>query len=133
MASDLIPFYDDADQLTCHAAAALTARTAVKIAGNLTSDGLVQVTPCTATTDKVFGIAVRDAVISSRVDIVLVDSHKVVPWTATGAIAANDSVTASASAGCSTAATGVHASGIALTGATNGQDAKILLTRHDAP
>lgn len=131
--NDAIPFYEDGDELTCTATAAVTGKRFVRITGNRQADGTISVGPCGAG-QKPLGVAMFDAGVGKRVTVHSIDSHHCMPVTASGAIAAGDSV-ASGAAGVAVVAGGapgtvVHCAGIAVNGAADGADAQVSLSRH---
>jgi hypothetical protein len=134
MVNDAIPFYEDGDELTGLATAAVTGKRFVSISGDRPASGEAASVAPSGAGDNALGVAMYDAAINKRVTVKTIESGNVMPVTASGAIAAGDSVVAGA-AGVAVAAAGgagttVACLGIALTGAVDGADAQILLTRH---
>src|SRR4051812_4621037 len=124
MVNDAIPFYEDGDELTCTATAAVSGKTFVKISGNKQADGTLSVAPCGAG-DKVFGVAMFDAAINTRVTVHTIESGHVMPVVAGAALAADSSVVSDATGhAVNPAGAGEHhCAGLVLTGAANGADA----------
>lgn len=130
---DTIPYFEDGDELTCTATTAVLAKRFVKISGDLQDDGTFSVAPA-GVGDKVLGVAMWDAAVGQRVTVHTIDSHHMVPITASGALAANDSVAAGAAGVAvkvapAAGATGA-AVGIVMTSAADGTDAMVAMTRH---
>lgn len=129
MGNDAIPFYEDGDELTCTVITAnVTARTLVKIAGDLAADGTFQITPAGAG-DRALGVAMWDAVIGQRVTVHTISGHNIMPITQVGALAANDPVKPAAAGKCTKASAGDNSVGICLTSSADGADAMIALDR----
>lgn len=129
--NDAIPFYEDGDELTCTATAAVTGKRLVRISGPKQADGTISVAPCGAG-EKAFGVAMWDAAAGKRVTVHTITSHHCMPVTASGAIAAGDSVSPAAGGMVATSGAGAAAVGIAIDGAADGADAPIALDRHTA-
>jgi hypothetical protein len=133
MVNDAIPYYEDGDELTGLATAAVTGKRFVVISGNKPASGeAVAVAPAGAGA-KALGVAMWDAAINKRVTVKTVNSGHCLPVTAgAGGVAAGDSVTSDATGAAVTAAGGARALGIALTAAAAGADAPISLCYHTA-
>lgn len=133
MANDLIPFKEPADRVTCTPSVAVKGKTFVVISGDRNADGTYTIAPAGAN-GKVFGVACWDAAIGEKVTVITIESGLIVPVIAGAALAANNSVVSDAAAEAAVAAGGAgtvqHAVGIVLTGAADGDDAQIHLTRH---
>lgn len=85
MANDLVPFFDEGDQVTATATAAVTGKRFVALSGSLQADGTFSVAP-PAAGGRVFGIAEQDAAVGRRVGVIR-ERGQIVPAT-TGAGAA---------------------------------------------
>lgn len=127
--NDLIPFYEHADRLTCTATAAVTGKRFVRISGNKQADGTLSVATA-GNAGRAFGVSAWDTAINKRVTVVTVESGDVVPVTAAGVIPADSPVTADAQGRARVAVAGELASGTCLTGAVDGADAMIKLSRY---
>lgn len=124
MANEAIPFYEPGRRLTAQATANVTGKRFVNISANRQADGSLSVAHATAA-GSVFGVAAYDAASGSKVGV-LRGSGFVVPVTASGTIAAGARVEVGSNGQAVTLASGI-AVGIAVTGATNGNDAQIAL------
>lgn len=131
--NDLIPFKEDAERVTCTPSVAVTGKTFVVISGDRNADGTYTIAPA-GVGGKVFGVAAWDCPVGGKVTVVTLASGHIVPVTAGAALAAGDSVVSDAAAEAIPAAGGAgtvqHAAGIVLTGAADGADAQVQLTRH---
>jgi hypothetical protein len=135
MANELIAYYAPGARITARASAAVTGKRFLKISGNRTSasgsgltstaeGGVIQVAHADAA-GRVCGVANADAGIGEMVGIERGNS-KVVPVTASGAIAAFAEVEVGATGMAVTKTTGI-AVGYAITAAADGADAQISL------
>lgn len=124
MANECLPYYEPGKRITCHATAGITGKRFVMVSGNRQSDGSISVSHATAAL-KVFGVSAYDAASGKKVGV-LRGSGFIVPVTAGGTIAANAEVEVGTNGQAVTLASG-KAVGIAVTGATNGNDAQIAL------
>ncbi|GAA3781229.1 DUF2190 family protein [Micromonospora maritima] len=124
MANEAIPFYEPGRRITCHATAGVTGKRFVNISANRQSDGNFSVAHATAA-GAAFGVAAYDAATGEKVGV-LRGSGFVVPVTAGGTIAAGARVEVGSNGQAVTIASGI-AVGIAMTGATSGNDAIIAL------
>lgn len=83
MANECIPFFDEGDQITGTATAAVTGKRFVAISGNRQADGTISIAP-PAAGGRVFGVAEQDAAVGRRVGIIR-ERGSIVPVTAPGA------------------------------------------------
>lgn len=131
MSNDLIPYFDDGDEITCTAPAGVTGKTCVKISGDKQSDGTYTVATA-GVGDLVFGVAAWDCAAGGRVTVHRIAGGLVVPIKVSGAVAANDPVTVAAGGLVAAAAATNPAIGIALTSAADATDGEIALERFTA-
>jgi hypothetical protein len=128
MANDLVPFFDEADQITGTATAAVIGKRFVRITGDLQADGTVSIGP-PAAGGRVFGIAEQDAAIGRRVGVIR-ERGQLVPATtgaASGAMAAFAEVQVDATGAIIPLAAGVAVGYIVTGTAGNGADAMLSL------
>ena len=128
MVNDAIPFFEDGDELTGTATAAVQGKHFVNISGDVQADGTLSVAPC-ADNGRALGVAMWDAAINKRVTIHTIESGHVMPVVAAAALAANALVTSDATGQARVAAAGEHVLGRVLTGCAAGADAMIALGR----
>jgi predicted RecA/RadA family phage recombinase len=128
---DAIPFYEDGDELTGTATAAITGKQFVKISGNRQPDGTVSLAPAGAG-DRAIGVAMFDIPLGKRGTIHTISSHHVMPVVAAAPIVAGSPVKTAAAGQCTPSTTGDASVGIALDGAASGFDAMIALERFTA-
>jgi hypothetical protein len=132
MVNDAIPFFEDGDELTCTATAAITGKTFVVISGDVQADGTLSVAPC-GDNGRAFGVAMWDAAIGKRVTVHRIEGHNIMPVTTTAvAIAANALVASAAGGQARAAVAGEHALGRAVTGAAASADVQVALGRDTA-
>lgn len=124
MANECIPFKQPGAEVTAQASAAITGKRFVSISGNLQTDGSLTVAQ-TGAGLRAVGVAKYDAASGAKVGV-LRGSKMVVPVTAGGTIAAGAEVEADAQGRAITKASGV-ALGYVETGATSGNDARVVL------
>lgn len=125
---DAIPYYEDGDELTGTATAAITGKTFVRISGDKQADGTLSLAPAGAGAVAI-GVAMFDAAVGQRVTIHTINSGNVMPVTAGAApLAAGARVASDAAAHAVAAGAGAPALGIVLTGAAAGADAMVSLS-----
>lgn len=129
------PYYDDGDEVTCYASAAVTGKTFVKVSGarqagnprqgvsDAIAGGNITIAPCNAG-DQPFGVAAYDAAVGNLVTVYR--ASMIVPVTAGAAITAGAVVEAGAN-GRAVASSNGGAAGIAIDTAASGADAQIAL------
>lgn len=120
--NECIEFYPEARNITCRANGAVTGKRFVKVSGNRESD-LIDVATCTAAA-KAFGVAGYDAADNEIVPVKR--GPAVVPVKCAANLTAGVEVESDASGQAIVLASG-KALGIAVTGATSGDDAQIAL------
>lgn len=144
MANEMIPFWEDADDLPCYAKAAVTGKRLVQVAGNKHITGVgtginlgldtgatggnytVGLPSCSGAAGAgaiCLGVAKYDAVIGSVFGVKRVG---IVPVTCAADIVAGAEVEVDANGKVITLSAG-KAVGMCMTGVTNGSDAEILL------
>jgi predicted RecA/RadA family phage recombinase len=132
MTNDAIPFYEDGDELTCTATAAVTGKTFVVISGDRQADGTLSVAPC-GDNGRAFGVAMWNAAIGQRVTVHRIEGHNVMPVTQTNAALAAGALVASAAGGLArVAAAGEHVLGTTVNGSPANADAQVALGRQTA-
>jgi predicted RecA/RadA family phage recombinase len=125
---DAIPFYEDGDELTATATAAVTGKTFVRISGDKQADGSLSVAPAGAGALAI-GVAMYDAAVGQKVTIHTINSGHVMPVTAgAAALAAGARVASDAGAHAVAAGAGAPALGVVLTGAPANGDAMVSLS-----
>lgn len=131
MANDCIPYKRPGQDITAKATAAITGKTFVRVSGNRTSgpglaataEGSVyQMAPCGAGL-RAHGVAAWDAANGEQFNVIVAG---VVPVTAGAAITAGQEVEVDAAGKAIPLASG-KAVGVAMSGASSGQDAEIML------
>lgn len=133
MANDAIPFYEDGDELTALATAAVLGKRFVVVSGDKPASGeAVSAAPAGAGA-RALGVSMFDAPINKRFTVHTIDSGDVIPVTLGANVAANQSVTSDAVGQAVPAAPGTPALGFALTGGVTGADGVIKLSYHTAP
>jgi len=126
MATDTaVPFWDEANTITCHAEAAVTGKRFVTISGPRV-DGNPQVSHAAGTaTTKAIGVAAYTVAAGAKVSVYTAPGL-VMPVTVAGAITAGDDVYSDADGKATATVTGLMV-GIALDDAADGTDAPIKL------
>lgn len=136
MANECIPYWDEADALTCYCKGAATGKRFVAIAGARTN-GLPTIGVAgggtSGLTTRVVGVAAQDAVVTGTVTVL---TDGIVPVTAGGAISAGDPITFD-STGKAVKATGssgntVLCHGYAVDDATSNNDCPVKLAPNTA-
>lgn len=127
----LVPFFEEADFVTCTATLAVLGKQLVKISGDLQSDGTYSVAPCGAG-DIAIAVASYNAVAGQKVAVAMIDGvDSILPLVASGAVAAGDHLTtAAAGAAITTTTAGAKCYAIALASAASGADIQAIMTRH---
>lgn len=120
-ANECIEFYPQGRNITCRANGAVVGKTFVKVSGNREGD-LINVATCTAAA-RAFGVAGYDAADN---DPVPVKRGTVLPVTCAANLTAGVEVESDAAGKAIVLASG-KALGIAVTGATSGNDAQIFV------
>ncbi|TAK32342.1 MAG: DUF2190 domain-containing protein [Myxococcaceae bacterium] len=124
MANECIPFKQPGTEVTGQASAAVTGKRFLAITGNMQTDGSITVAHATAA-GRICGVAKYDAASGAKVGVIR-GSKAVVPVTAGGTIAAGAEVEVGTNGQAVTKSAGV-AVGYVETGATNGNDARVVL------
>lgn len=130
---DAIPFFEDGDELTVTATAAIAGGQLVKLTGNVLTDGTFQAAPCGAG-DEPLGVALFDIASGARGTVHSIESHHIVPIVTAVALTYGQSVKAGAAGVCTLSSSGDKSCGYAMTGAAGGGAAvaMIMLSRHVA-
>ena len=131
MVNDAIPFFEDGDELTGTATAAVSGKHFVSISGDVQTDGTLSVAP-TGDNGRALGVAMWDAAINKRVTIHTIESGHIMPVVAAAALAAGNLVTSDATGQARVAVAGEHVLGTVVTGCAIGDDAMIALGRQTA-
>jgi hypothetical protein len=127
--NDAIPFFEEGDEITCTATAAVNGKRLVAITGDLQADGTLSVAHA-GDNARALGVAMWDTAINKRVTVKTLESGNVVPITLTNAaVAAGTPVCAAANGFARAAAAGERAVGVVLTGALANADAMVKLGR----
>ncbi len=123
MANECVPYFRPAANITGHATANVTGKRFVAVSNNLQTDGSISVAHAAAGA-KAFGVVAYDAASGEKVGVLR--AGHIAPVTAGGTIAAGAEVEVGSNGQAITLASG-KAVGYAVTGATNGNDARIAL------
>lgn len=131
MANDCIPFKRPGEDITGHATAAVTGKRFLRISANRTSgpglsntaEGSVYSVAPAAAGGEVIGVAKYDAPLNSKVGVI---RGGIVPVTAGAALTAGQAVQSDGTGQAIPLAAGIRC-GIAMSGASGGQDAEIAL------
>ena len=120
-----VPFWDEANTITCHASAAVTGKRFVAVSGPRV-DGKPRVAHAVGSaTSRSLGVAAYDAPSGAKVSV-YTGPGIVMPVTAAGAITAGQDVYSDAQGrATATQPTGARAAGVALDDAADGTDAVI--------